>query len=125
LEKGEQYYLVYAVYSTGDSFHHEEGCVAFVDLFKTAEKAEACAKAINDHYLLTDNGDQYPYKTAAQLKKLRPKGYSEWTVPYKNEADVETTAHTSWCGYFDRLTNVVVERVTAQPESNGLIRYKY
>ena len=124
IKEGDVYYLVYVVYNTGDSFHREDGCVRFVDLFKTVEKANACAKAINEHYKLTDNGNKYPHKTAAELKRLRPKGFTEWTVEYKNEDDTPVTASSSWCGFFEQLSDVVVTTVIAQPEES-LIRYHY
>ena len=40
VKAGDQYYLLYAVYSTGSSFGKaEDGCIEFIDLYKTEEKA--------------------------------------------------------------------------------------
>jgi hypothetical protein len=44
----ETYWLVWYRYSTGDSFHHETGCHAFVHLCKTREDAEFLVKFIED-----------------------------------------------------------------------------
>ena len=40
IDDGRDYYLLYAIYSTGDSFSHDEGCIALIDLFETKEMAE-------------------------------------------------------------------------------------
>jgi hypothetical protein len=118
---GEDYYLVYVTYSTGDSFHNENGCVNYIDLFKTRAKAEACAKAIEEHYKLSDNATRW------NAKKVKPpKGYSEWTLTYLNEEGKEVSTHVSWAGYFERLEYVTVESVhNAGPVDEGMVRYRY
>ena len=43
------YYLVVGNYSRGDSFHQEEGCIEFIDLYESVEKAKACVSALKEH----------------------------------------------------------------------------
>jgi len=130
LERGNEYYLVYVTYRTGDSFHREDGRVRYIDLFISREKAEACAQEIEKHYRLTDKGAGWGKE--ADVKKLRPKGFCEWQVSYLNEAGTEITTSVSWAGYFERLNGVTIERVIARynqtdevPEDAGFIRYRY
>ena len=40
IEDKRKYYLLYVLYSTGDSFHHEEGCIEYISLYQTLEEAE-------------------------------------------------------------------------------------
>jgi hypothetical protein len=118
--EGKEYYLVYVTYSTGDSFHHEEGCVRYIDLFESFDKANALAKAIETHYSFSDNEQRW-----ADKKVKPPKGYKEWTLSYKNEADQEIETHVSWAGYFERMSNVTVERVRkSAPKGSGKILYR-
>lgn len=65
-----EYYLVVGFYSTGDSFHVEEGVFELVELFETYEKARACGKKLKDHYekesegsviIETETGDSYKF----------------------------------------------------------------
>lgn len=118
---GKDYYLVYVTYSTGDSFHHEEGSVNFIELFETREKAEQLAKLIEEHYSFSDNEQRWN-----EQKKKPPKGYSQFNLIYHNEEGREMSLHVGWTGYFERLTSVTVEKVRHYSASNkGRIRYRY
>lgn len=124
VEVNKEYFLVYVEYNSGDSFHHETGRISYVDLFKTKEKAEACAKAIEDHYKQTPDG--LPYHERRTYKP--PKGFKGYSVDYINEAGEAMTVSASWTGYFERLTSVVVKKVWGMPpheQKEGLIRYEY
>lgn len=115
----KEYYLVYVVYSTGDSFHHEEGCVHYVDLFETLSKAEALAKIIETHYSFS-----YKAQRWADKEVKPPKGYNEYQISYLNEAGEEISTHVPWTGYFESLTNIVIERVRKIPRNGGKIIYR-
>ena len=50
IKAGDIVYLLYVVYSTGDSFgHSEDGSISFVDVFKTHAKAVTAANTIREH----------------------------------------------------------------------------
>lgn len=86
LQPGNIYFLVYAIYSTGDSFHKEQcGEIEFVDLFATFEEAEALADAlkVGTEYTLNHNGRIY---------------------------------HLPWVGYFENLEEIHVSPVIFVPE---------
>lgn len=77
------HYLVYALYSTGDSFGHDSGRIEFIDLFKTESDANDC------HELLKKAKDG-----SARIKSGGGKAYT-FSVP--------------WIGYFDRLESIEIE----------------
>jgi len=85
---GENFFLVYVIYSTGDSFHHEEGRIEFVGLLKDAVDAEALAEHIRK-----SDGSLTRYQVAL------PSGES---IEYYNGA---------WTGYFESLTSVNVASI--------------
>lgn len=90
--EGETYYLLYGIYSTGDSFNNHEGCIQFVDLYQTEEFAEANKEILEKHNaakdgsytakLLLENGKEYPF-------------------------------HVPWKGYFEVLNEVFIIPITA------------
>ncbi len=82
---GEYFFLVYVTYSTGDSFHHEEGRIELVGLLKNQPDAETLAEHIR--------------KSDGSLTRYQVRLPSGETVEYYNGA---------WTGYFERLTSVDV-----------------
>jgi len=79
----DTYWLVWYRYSTGDSFHHEDGCHAFVHLCKTRADAEFLVKFIeNAARVKTDN-----------FRDL------EVHLPSGDEARV----NPGWNGYFEQF----------------------
>lgn len=86
------YYLVYVTYSTGDSFHHEEGKVCYVELVDTFEEAEAISDAIEKDY--RNNKDGF-----GLLKVKLPTGKKVEVYP------------GTWKGYFERLSSVDIETI--------------
>lgn len=100
-------YLVYVVWSTGDSFGHD-ACknLTAVHLFDSREKAEACAKAIEDHAELKR---RLEYQTR---KTRESRGFSEFSVKYIGNDGTEMTEYAGWNGYFESVDRVDVEQVT-------------
>lgn len=75
------YYLVYVIYSTGDSFHnHDRSECEFIELYKTKKEANACRKAIRDA------------------------DHAENPLPHIIYANGEKrTMYVPWSGYFENL----------------------
>lgn len=89
------WYLIVATYSTGDSFHHEEGMISLVSFVKYQSDAEEILKAIEEDYKLYQEKGDYEYRP---LKVLLPM------------ADrVEEIYTGTWKGYFERLQSVEVK----------------
>lgn len=101
VSKDKTYYLLYVIYSTGDSFHHEEGCIEFIDLYQTKDKAEIAAKAIEKHY---EKNKEYNI------------GKDRYSLPLTRDDLSKIVVCPPWIGYFDRLTSVNVESVTLMNE---------
>lgn len=116
----KNYYLVYVTYSTGDSFHQESGCVEFIDVFETREKAENLARIIKDHYQFCDNEQRWNDK-----KTKPPKGYNQFSLEYQNEEGKNLNCHVHWTGYFERLESIDIKEVGYFKPDDGLICYHY
>lgn len=89
----KDYYLLYVIYSTGDSFSHHEGQIDYVELYEDRSLAEASAKMIEDDY-----------------KEWRKKE-NKWNVEILNSRGEMFQFYCPWKGYFERLTSVEVENV--------------
>jgi len=76
------YFLLYGIYSTGDSFHHEEGRIEFVDLYEDREVA---------------------WENYRRLEKS-----NEYTVTLKHESGKEYGFYVPWRGYFENLSSLDV-----------------
>ena len=80
-QRGDELFLVYALYKSGDSFSRQDGCLALIDVFNSKKKAMDCqaaaeAAAKNDNFsYIANNG-------------------------------VRTTQRCPWTGYFERLESV-------------------
>lgn len=110
--EGDDVYLVYVIYSTGDSFGHDtDSSIVFIDVFQNKEKAEATAQLIRKH------ADWYLEKNARwarldQKKKDQPSFKDSYSLEYIRENGKKNTLSTSWNGYFESLSSVVVEKFT-------------
>jgi len=110
VETGDAVYLVYLVYSTGDSFSHSEnGCINFVDVFKTREKAEHVAQCIREHNSWYKGmHENWKPMTAEQRKTLGKKYNSEYTIELVREDGSINSESAGWNGYFDHLSYIEV-----------------
>jgi hypothetical protein len=95
---GKTYYLVYALYSTGDTFHHEEHRLCLVSMFAHMEDAKAVLKAIEKDYNSYDR-----YAAWNQVKPL--------SVVLPKDGRTENIYTGTWKGYFERLEQVCIESI--------------
>lgn len=85
---GEAVFVVYAIYSTGDSFGHDESAqLEFIDAFKSADKAAAAAQGLQGS----------------------AKG---WT---REDGSFAEMNWKPWDGYFESLEEMNVEAFVVQP----------
>lgn len=106
---GEQYYLVYVNYDTGDSFGRDEGRVEWIDLFKSAELADDLAKKI------AEDKRQYP-----NFFSNNEEGTWSHQLTYTLDNGEEASLYTAtWKGYFEHFNYVEVV-----PVSVGSRRYR-
>jgi hypothetical protein len=69
-EKGVSYYLLYYIYSTGDSFGSDSGRIHFIGLYRSKQLADKCAKLIDkggvNVTIYDDNGTPYKEHISAR-----------------------------------------------------------
>ena len=97
-EFGKTYYLLYAVYSTGDSFGHDAGhSIEYIGFYTEDELAVAKEnqRKIEDHS--RNNKDSY------SIKLKTPNGGRTFDQ------------HTPWIGYFEQLDYTSVESIQRLP----------
>jgi hypothetical protein len=90
VKSGDIVFLVYALYSDGDSFGSSTGNIEYVAVYKSKEKAEACVKQIND-----------------SVDKSR----NTYSMEYTTESGSVLTVSCPWIGYFNRLESAEVRRL--------------
>ena len=86
------YYLLYGIYSTGNSFGYSDGNIEYIHLFKTLEEAKEAERLVKEY---SDNIDSEGYGT--QLMIPMDGIYYPFTAP--------------WGGYFEHLTYLSIEKV--------------
>lgn len=88
--KNKLYYVVYVIYSFGDSFSWEEcGNLTLIDVYETLQEAEATKKAILDHYHTDDDKRKELIYTLSNGEKI-------------------TEERPPWVGYFEKLNMVEI-----------------
>lgn len=104
-KSGEEYFLVYVNYDTGDSFSHHAGHVMYLDLFKSAALADELAKKIKE-----DTSRPYDFSSPKKGQNSRPN-----TVQYKWDDGQTVDCYTAtWKGYFETFNHVAVESVSVK-----------
>lgn len=77
-------YVVYMIYSTGDSFGHSDGNIDILHCTASSEKAHELAKKI------TENSNEY-------------------TIKFTDDFDREVSIHNNGAGYFESIDYIEVE----------------
>lgn len=84
-EKDTDYYLLYATYTTGNSFGRESGLIDFILLTKTREEAESVMKML-------ESIKEHEFKSPIHIKDD-----FKYCIP--------------WFGYFESLDNIDIQTV--------------
>jgi len=118
LDPSRNYHLVHAVYSTGDSFGHDEGQLEFIGLYSDLEVAKENVRRLEAHNDLYEKLNRRSYygvskKEQAELKKLE-KTFEPYTVRLVLEDGREYDVHVPWHGYFENLTSVNLNTVVVE-----------
>lgn len=99
------WYLICAYYSTGDSFHHEDGKLSLVSFVKAKQDAEAIIRVIQTDYEKFRKTDKYEY--------------SPLKVNLPIAGCTEEIYSGTWKGYFERLSYVEATAI------NSSLRVKF
>lgn len=90
---GDLLYLVYAVYSTGNSFGSDtNAAIDFISVHRTEEQAKAVQQVLRD-----------------KKSKYDKRGNFDWTALIPLDSGVIFPYHCPWLGYFESLTDVYVK----------------
>jgi len=114
------YHLVSVVYSTGDSFGHDESrYIEFIQVFKTLEKAQECVEEIRkNEKLYNAKHTSYMRMDKEKLKELedsllkdpKTKKYEhDYNVCFKDEAGNIQKISAPWNGYFESISSVEID----------------
>jgi hypothetical protein len=104
-------YALYAIYSSGDSFGHDENAYFnLIWIFKSRKIAEKAKSMIEDHcdWYVKCNHAFYSYNEKVNKKKYE----SEYSLKVKIDNGKDLTVSASWNGYFDSLTTVDIVECT-------------
>lgn len=97
VKKGDTLYLLYAVWSTGDSFHRADGSqIDFISVHKSYENAERNEKILEQHTGSFDS-DKGNYSTKIFLDNGEEYSYC-----------------LGWLGYFESLDHIVISKFIVQ-----------
>jgi len=117
-EPKDKVYLVYGIYSTGDSFGHSNGEAEILDVFETKEEAEEFAKKVNS---FNDLETSEPYGLKPREKEERIKqiknilgdsvqesksGWKKYDFIHRGEV-----LHFPWGGYFEILNDIEIKEL--------------
>ena len=100
IDKNKTYYLVYVIYSSGDSFHHEESRIDFIELYEDVKMAKEVAKIIEDDYRNWESTEK------------------DWSVEIFNSNGEKYKIHCPWKGYFERLSYAEVEAISCSIDAD-------
>lgn len=110
-----EYYLLYAIYSTGDSFGHDEGRIEFVGLYENSYAANENMRRIEAHYETYRQLNDRWYHSSKQMSKTElknlEKNFDSYSVTLIANDGREYKVSVPWTGYFESLTDVRVETV--------------
>lgn len=112
LDLNKNYYLVYVIHSTGDSFHHHDGYQCqFIEIFTDQQAANNLKNAILNHH-----------KDYNENRK--DLGETAYSLPYKDELGNDKKISCDWNGYFESIENCVVHTVNLQLSKKSSLKYK-
>lgn len=107
---GIKYYLLYGVYSTGDSFGHDENSgIEFCGLFTDKHVAEQNDTRLRVHY---DWAKYSGYRIGKRQPNAPKYADGQWTVKLLSDDGMsEFMCGVPWTGYFESLSYTEVKEV--------------
>ncbi len=112
LDFEKEYFLVYVIFSTGDSFHHHSGYdCRLIDVFEHKENAQKLVEMIekqNENY----------------QSNQRDLGENAYSMTYTDESGETKQISCDWNGYFERIDSCDIKTVTLQLQNIKKSKYK-
>jgi hypothetical protein len=100
----KSYYLIYALYTTGDTFGSDTGNIEYIGLYKTYKECQVNETRIYAH----QRGPDPTIKVKSKAKKDK---YSEYSVELISPSGQPYMVGCPWNGYFNGLESIVIEGV--------------
>lgn len=111
LDLNKNYYVVYIIHNTGDSFHHHSGYQCqFIDIFIDQDSANNLKTAIINH-----NKD---YNNRKDL------GENSYSLLYQDQMGNEKKVSCDWNGYFESIQTCEIQTVNLQLSNTSKVKYK-
>ena len=99
IDTNKEYYLLYVIYGTGDSFGRDDGQIEFVGFYENVNIAEENLKRIEEHY-----------------KKVKyDRKYDNYDLILLNEENKEYKIRPPWLGYFENMDEIYIEGLRLEP----------
>ena len=100
------YFLLYVLYTDGNSFGKSTGNIEFVDLYRDRDVAKKAAEAIKDHAEANEN------------KRDR-----NLTIPL--DCGEDHAIYPPWIGYFNEIEDIIIAPVSLLSEERSCGKYSY
>lgn len=98
-----EYFVLAVVYSTGDSFSHQDrACCEIIGLYRTYDEAATNAKKIRKHN---------DYETSFEARYRRDRKQNDDDLILTSSSGNEFLCAKPWLGYFESLDEIMVESV--------------
>lgn len=120
IKEDKEYYLLYTIWSTGDSFGRDDGSqFDGIALYIDKNKAYEAEKLIRNHAnLYREYSSSY-----SRPKNKKPKDFQDYTVNIKLEDGTILPVGAGWNGYFESLDTVDVQVVSLTRRRNEKTYY--
>ena len=106
-------FIIEITYSTGDSFHNEEGCIETIDFNWHDEKiVDENVNRIKEHYEWYQQENERYRRNDEKVEKpkwLLPEIESDYGINFKLDSGMEQRFSCCWIGYFESLSSVEVK----------------
>lgn len=103
---GDVVFVVWAEYSTGDSFGHAaSGSIDIIDVFSDVKLANALKNQLKTEGVIKDKYG----------REKRP-DWQNSSIKYKNQDGIEITYNRSWLGYFESLDEIHISTALVGPD---------
>lgn len=111
LREGKNYFILYAIYSTGDSFSSDEdGGIEFIAAFSNRNLAKENKERLKKHHEAVCNWNgNYTSRSKKKNEKLKKVTPHLTTILGHDHQAIEL--HIPWHGYFERLTSINIKTV--------------
>lgn len=121
LTEDKSYFLVSVIWDSSDSFNtFKSGCIQFVDVCSTFQKAQSLKEMIEQHH--QDVRQRlYKYESVPQGNE-REKKDTDFLLQWTDEAGEIKECACPWNGYFDQIAQIQISTISLQPSEENFLK---